>query len=90
MNDDYPLYSTIDLQIGDRDVDLTIMYRGKRFDIQLTAKDLHRQQSDTVPSSLEQQFQHFRDTLDHEPGAMEAFEKWMVEPCLPYIWELAP
>lgn len=83
-------YVTIDLLIGDCDAALTIMCRGKRFHIQFTTKDLRGSQASAEPSPLEQQFLQFRRSMDDELEAMEAFEDWVLSPCIPYIRQLAP
>lgn len=80
--DDYPLYSVIDLSLGDRDAALTIMHSGIRYHIRVTMEDLRGSQRGIESSSLELQFLQFRQALDDEPSAMEALEEWMVEPCL--------
>lgn len=90
MADSYPRYSTCGLLISDRDATLTIMYRYTRFIIRLNVKDLSSAQANCSASSFEQKFQHYRETIDDEPGVMEEFEEWMVEPCLEYIRSLSP
>ena len=79
-DDDYPLYSTVDLFPGDDDAALAIMYRITCFHICITTIDLHGSQAGSEPSFLEIQIQQFREALDDEPGAMEAFEEWMGSP----------
>lgn len=89
MMDNYPLYATIDLLLGDEYAALTIMYRHTRFHIQAMIKDLCGSQEHLEEQSLEQQSYHIEETLDHDHNFIENLEERMVEICIPDIQRLA-
>ena len=82
MAEDMLPYIAINLAIGECDVALTAMCYGIRLYIRFTIDDLPESQKG--PGSLRQQFLDFRESIDDEPGAMEAFEDWLVGRCVPY------
>jgi hypothetical protein len=77
----------IDFIFSDNDAALTIMSRGKRFHVFFIAEDLRGPQRDEI---LVQTFLSFRKSMDDDPRAMEAFEEWMLKPCVSYMDQIAP
>lgn len=75
MDNDFPPFAMIEFFFGNGDADLTIMSRGKRFHVSLTTEDLRGPQED---EALVQTFHSFRNSMDDDPQAMEAFEEWML------------
>ncbi|KAF1840182.1 uncharacterized protein K460DRAFT_371392 [Cucurbitaria berberidis CBS 394.84] len=86
MDDDIPPFAMIELYFGDLDAALTIMSRGKRFHVCITTEDLRGPQGE----ALVQTFSNFRNSMDDDPQAMEAFEEWMLKPCISYMDHFAP
>lgn len=87
MEDDLPPFAMIEFLFGDRDAALTIMSHGKRFHVFFTTEDLRGSSKD---ETLVQTFLSFRGSMDDDPQAMEAFEEWMLKPCVSYMDQLAP
>jgi hypothetical protein len=81
MEDEIPPFAMIECYLGDIDAALTVMSRGKRFHICITIEDLRGMQGE----ALVQTFLDFRRNIDDDPYAMEAFQKWMVKPCIFYM-----
>ncbi|KAH8689277.1 hypothetical protein GQ44DRAFT_833114 [Phaeosphaeriaceae sp. PMI808] len=86
MDDGFPPFAMIEFFFGDQDAALTIMSRGKRFHIHIITKDLCWEGDD----SLVQQFLNFRTSMDDDPDGVDAFQEWMVKPCIPFMDQVAP
>ncbi|KAF2867432.1 hypothetical protein BDV95DRAFT_179749 [Massariosphaeria phaeospora] len=87
MNFDVPPFAMLELELGDQNIELIVMSRGKRFHVQLATEDLRGSQAD---HSLLHTFLKFRESMDDDPQAMEELMDWMMEPCTCYINQLAP
>lgn len=83
MNYEQPLFSVVNLLIGDQDASITVMYRGVRFHVSVEVEDLRG-------STLESQFRQFRQTIDDDGEALESFENWLVSPCYQFLRDNTP
>ncbi|KAF2831512.1 hypothetical protein CC86DRAFT_378338 [Ophiobolus disseminans] len=68
----------LEFYIGDDNIALTIMSRTKRYHILLTSSDLLGPKGEAL-----QTFLTFKASMHYDPQAMEAFQDWLVAPCIP-------
>ena len=88
MSLSFPSFGVISVCCEDEFADLTIMCHGKRFNVSFPVENLRGPQSEG--ESLEQKFSTFREELDDDPAALNYFEEWVVEACIPILRQLAP